>query len=260
MIRISIAGVLVALLAYSSFAAEQHAKPPAKPPSEVISAPVAPTHPVDVNVVSAPPAQVSVSNWPTLGVSDKDVATGTFRLVWATWFTGGATLLAVIVALHVASRQSRDTQQRDHAALVREVNRAAHKVMITATRLKQLASDVVPTRNHLHVLLHQGGMPAPIKQETEDTLRDRHTALDGMVSAASASSAEFHDLEALSDKELSKRIWKLDVEQARLDAMEATITRELEKYESESSMIRQQNTTMHAAVIGAKMSQPPKDV
>ncbi len=143
--------------------------------------------------------------------------------------------------------------------MVREVNRAAHRVMVTATRLKELATEVIPARTHLHVLLHQGGMPATIKQETEAALRSRHTVLDGMVETASASSAQFHDLGALTEKELSKRIFDLDVQQVRLEAIELTITRELEKYERESATIRQQNITMQAAALGATMSKPLKD-
>jgi hypothetical protein len=128
----------------------------------------------------------------------------------------------------------------------------------TATRLKQLASEVPTTRNHLHILLHQGGMPPPIREETETTLRERQTAFDGMVSTANANAVQFSIINVLSDKELAERLWGLDEQQVWLEAMEDSITRELQKYESESSTIRQQNTTMQAAALNARMSQPLK--
>jgi hypothetical protein len=264
-------------------ASDPVASPRPKPlPSESIVVPAPAPQPTEVKIISVPtatPAEVKIVSTPP----DESERAMVRLTVWILF----ANALLCLVTFIIGMRQSGDakrsigvsaqaaaaastsadaardsvevTKQQARAQMVREINRAAHKVMVTATRLKLLASEVPTTRNHLHVLLHQGGMPAQIKQDTESTLLARHTALDGMVSTASDSSVRFSDLEALSDKELAERLWGLDEQQVRLEAMEDTITHELHKYESESLTIRQQNTAMQAAALNATMSKPLKN-
>jgi hypothetical protein len=226
---------------------------PSAQPTEVKIVSVPAAQPTEVKIVSTPPASPAEVKIVSAPESPTERA-----LVTVTWGLLIANVLLCAATFYSTDKQSKDLRLRDRRAIVREVNGVAHKVMVSATRLKQLASEVPTTRNHLHELLHQGGMPDPIKAETESLLHSRNTALDEMVETASASSAQFHDLEALSDEELSQRLWTLDVEQVRLEAMEDTITHELRKYETEISVLRQQNTTMHAATLNAQMSRPPK--
>ena len=242
--------------------------PAARPiDAKTISAP--PIAPTEVKIVSAPPdeserAMVQLTLW--ILVANAVLCLVTFIIGMrqsgdAKRFIGVSAQAAA--AASTAADAARDsvevTQRLARAQMVREVNRAAHKVTVTATRLQLLASEVPPARNHLHVLHQQGGMPAETKRDTESTLLARHTALDGMVSTASINSVRFSDVGALSDKELAERLWGLDEQQVRLEAMEDTITRELHKYESESLTIRQQNTAMQAAALNAQLSKPLKN-
>jgi hypothetical protein len=278
------AATLLALLVCIAFAATQPAPPQPAPPQpaptevKIISTP--PPQPIEVKVLSTPPAvpaEIKI-------VSQAETASEQILVRETWWILGANGLLCLITFLSfrsqgrdmresigiaataasaantsaTAARDSVDvTKQQARAQTVREVNRAAHKVMVTATRLKSLASEVPTARNHLHVLMHQGGMPAEIRAETEETLRQRQTAFDNMVSTAGSNAVQFSDLESLSDKQLAERLWGLDEQQIRLDALEDSITYELKKYETESMTIRQQQTAMRAAALNAQLTPRP---
>jgi hypothetical protein len=232
--RISSAPVLL-LLTCTAFSAPRSSPPtPAPQPTEVKVISVPPAQPTEVKIISTPPAtpaEVRIVSAPE-NASERN-------LVTVTWLLLFANVLLCLVTFGVSWIQSRDLRLRDRRTMVREINRAANNVMITAERLKQLAFEVPPTRNQLHILLGQGGMPPEVKLQAAETLRAQLTALEGMLQTASESALKFSDVESLSDKQLAERLWSLDEQQERLAAMREAINFELNKYETESQTIRQ---------------------
>jgi hypothetical protein len=61
----------------------------------------------------------------------------------------------------------------------------------------------------------------------------------------------------MSDGDLIGRLWRLDEHQEQLEVMRDAITYELNKYETESLTIREQNTAMQAAALNAQMTPRP---
>jgi hypothetical protein len=112
----------------------------------------------------------------------------------------GANMLLCLLTYWGAKKQSNEQRMRDRRTMVRENNRCAHKVMISAERLKQLASEVTKVRKELHILAEESA-------SAEEDLRRRNQVLDNMINSAGAASVKFTDLEALSDKELAERLW-----------------------------------------------------
>ena len=250
MVRIVGSTVTMALLACVAFAAPRPPSPTPNPqPTEVRVISVPPAQPTEVKIISAPtatPAEVKIVSEPE-NASERN-------LVTATWLLLVANVLLCGITYGGSWIQSRDLKLRDRRTMVREINRAAHNVMITAERLKQLASEVPPTRNHLHEFLHQGGMPPQIKADTEETLRIRLAALARTLQIASESALVFSDVQSLSDKQLAERLWGLDEQQERLAAMRDAINFELNKYQAESQTIREQDTALQAAALNAKLT------
>jgi hypothetical protein len=146
--------------------------------------------------------------------------------------------------------------------MMREVSRAAHKVMVTVTRLQDLAKAVPTARTQLHILCGQGGLPPEVKEQTEKELQGRLDSLKGWNDEASFVVTDQTDAMApilrLSDKELAARLWRLDMLQVRLDGMREDITKELEGYETESATRRHQRTALQAASLSARLSTPLK--
>lgn len=237
--------------------------PPAAQAAEVKITSMPPASTADVRIVSAPenPSERS--------------------LVSATWVLIAANMLLCVVTFLIGRNQSRDmrssiavsaqaaeaarksadasdrsaisatesvdvTKRLERAAVEREVNRAAHKVMFTAKRLEDLAKGVPVARTELHILAGQKGLPPEVQTETAKTLEDRQVILGTMWNAAFATMEK--RLTNLSDKDLTGRLWRLDSHQVQLDLMREVITDELKRWEGESLMLRQQRTAMQAAV------------
>lgn len=254
MIRSVLIGGVMALLSLSVVAADESAQAAKKLPTEVKIISVPAPQPAEVRIVSmpaAPPHQVTV-NVP------KDEST--HDLVVGTWGLFGATVVLAFGTFFVAWWQSRDTKRRDRDAMMREVSRAAHRVLTEATRVEQMASLVPTARVQVHALANHSVIPQ-ILAEMEKALADRREGLMQMVDKASFVLTDQSDtlapLVALSDKELTKHLWKLDEQQIRLQAMRDAITQELQRYEAESTTLRQQNTAMQAA-LAAKPGPPLK--
>ena len=227
---------------------------------------------MDVTIVSMPPTtlaqpvEVKVTAMPvvqppqvTVNVPKDESAAGLAR---ATWGLLIATVVLALATFCVAWWQSRDTKRRDRDAMTREVSCAAHKVMVTVTRLQELAKAVPTTRTQLHILGGQGGLPPGVKEQTEKDLLGRLDSLNGWNDEASFVVTDQPDAMApilrLSDKALATRLWRLDTLQVRLDGMREDITKELERYETESATRRQQQTALQAASLNAHLSKPLK--
>lgn len=117
-------------------------------------------------------------------------------------------------------------------------------------------------RTQLHILCGQGGLPPGVNEQTEKDLQGRLGTLKDWNDEASFVVTDQTDAKApilrLSDKELATRLWRLDTLQIRLDGMREDITKELERYETESSRRRQQQTALQAAALNATLSKPLK--
>ena len=250
---------VVAAFLSAACTAEAASVPAKKPPAEVAIVSMPPTRlaqPAEVKVTAMPvvqPPQVTVN------VPKDESAAG---LAKATW---GLLIANVVLALATFCGswwQSRDTKRRDRDAMMREVSRAAHKVMVTVTRLRELAKAVPTTRTQLHILCEQGGLPPGVKEQTEKDLLGRLDSLNGWNDEASFVVTDQPDAMApilrLSDKALATRLWRLDTLQVRLDGMREDITKELERYETESATRRQQQTALQAASLNAHLSKPLK--
>ncbi len=252
MIRIFVA--LVLALATWNAPAETPTK---KGPTEVkvVSLPT-PAQPTEVKVVSLPappPPQVNVT-------VPKDDSTR--RLVNATWGLLVANVLLCGVTVWFGLKQGWDTRRRDRDTMLREVGRAAHKVLADATRVEQLARQVPTTRTQMHVLMHQGGLPPEIKAETDATPMTRASSLRVMVEDTMPLVPVLPNtdspLAALSDKALANHLWRLDARQVSIDTMRDSISEELDRYQTEIATLRDQRTTLQAASLTGKLSQPLK--
>lgn len=229
--------------------------------------------PTEVAVMSMPPAtlaqpvEVKVTSMPAMQPPQVRVEVpkdeSARYLVLATWGLLAATGVLTIATFWVGWKQSRDLKWRDRNAVMREISQGAFQVMVTAKGLIKMAGLVPPARTHLHVLMNQGGMPPQIQEETEAALRDRLAELGHMFEAASLVGKDSPDprpqLLAKSDEELTMLLWIIDKQQVRLEGIREDIGQELQNYERESNILRQQNTTLQAAVLSAKMSQPLKN-
>ena len=144
--------------------------------------------------------------------------------------------------------------------MMREANHAAHKIMVEAKRVEQLAREVPVVRTQMHVMARQGGMPPQVAEMVNRDLRDRVDTLEKMISAAGFVLPDAGQTESplfkLSDKQLSEKLWHLDSLQVRLDTMRDAIIEELDRFEKETAMLRRNRTEMMAASIGARMSTP----
>ena len=242
--------VLVAatLFAGNSFCAEQ-STPPKKPPTEVkiVSVPaVPPAQPTEVKIVSLP-----VGSEGLVKIVPPQPDESARKLVTVTWYLVIANAILCLATFGGSWWQSRDTKRRDRAAMLREVSRAAHKLMTEASRADQMAALVPPARTQLYLLLPQGNMPSEIRERTLADLGARHKALNEMIGEASFVVADQPPLSAMKDKELTRRLWNLDRLQVQLDTIRDAITTELEWYETESATLRQQRTALQAAQIAA---------
>jgi hypothetical protein len=255
--RFCTAVVAFALFASNAFSADQASPITRKPPTEVKIISLPPTPP-------AQPAEVKVISMPALPVPQvvlpKDDSTK--ELVHVTWWVVGVTALLAVATVVVGLWASLDTKRRDRAAMLREVSRASHKVMTEATRVEQMAKLIPPKRTHLHVLMHQGGMPPQVQEETGASLKSRLEAVNEMVNyagfAVTFEPDDVSPLLSLSDEKLTQRLWELDKRLVRLEGMRDAITDELGGYEAEIATRLQQSTAMQAAALGAKLSQPLK--
>jgi hypothetical protein len=280
----STALVALALFSVSSSAATA---PPSKPVEvKVLSLPAPPpAQPTEVKITSMPaasPAEVRIVAAPENPCERS--------LVLATWWLIGANMLLCVVTFLIGRNQRRDmsssiavagqaasaardsanaadrsatsinesvdvTKRQERAAVEREVNRAAHKVMYTAKRLEELAKAVPVARTQLHILSGQGGLPPELKAQTAKTLEDR-LAVTGMMFSAALAIVD-KGLTDLADKDLTAKLWRLDEHQVQLDAMREAITHELDMYEGESQTRRNHNVALQAALAG-KSGIPPK--
>jgi hypothetical protein len=264
--RLAFVMTLALISSYASAAQNQapEHKPPLnqapehKPPLEVqVTSLPASSQPVDVNIRSMPavaPPQVTVN------VPKDDSAR---QLVYGTWGLFAATFVLAIATCWIGLLQSRDTKRRERAAMMREGNLSAQKVMVEAKRVEQLAKQLVTARTQLSVLAGQGGLPPTLKVQMEQDLAARVEALTRMTDEASFVVTDNPDvtspLAKLSDAKLIEKLWRLDTFLVRLDAMRDSITTELTSYENESSTLRQQRTTLQAAAVTGRLAQHPKD-
>ena len=245
MFRSSTVTVALAFVTSIAFSAN-HSEPSTKSPTEVKIVSVPPAQSTDVKIISmpaVPPPQVKV-------VLPPDESTR--NLVRATWGLLAATVVLALATFWGGWKQSNDTKRRDRDAMMREVNRAAHKVMTEATRVEQMAERVLPVRARLWSLSNQAPLPDNAKdEEGEKDLANRRTALKKMVDEASFVVTDQSDsmspLLALSDRELTQRLWNLDKLQVRLEGMRDGITEELQRREAESTRLSQHITAIQAA-------------
>jgi hypothetical protein len=247
--QISTVAVALTLVTSIAFSAD-HSAPSTKPPTEVkiVSMPPSPAaQPSEMRIISMPaqpPAEVKVVSIPP----DES----THNLVTATWGLLFATVVLAVATFLGSWWQSRDTRRRDRAAMLREVSRAAHKVMTEATRVEQIAERVLPARARLWSLRHDAPLPDnPKDEEGEKDLAARRAELKKMVSEANFVVTDGPDamspLLTLSDRELTQRLWNLDRLQVQLEAVRDAIAEELHRYDTESTRLRQHATTMRAA-------------
>lgn len=287
MIRQIVLAAILTSPAGAAFSAS-HPVPPADPkPIEVKIISVPPAQPTEVKIVSAPaavPAEVKITSTPP-DESARAMARYTLYIVIANiglcmlTFAFGVTqrgdnkksiavseraaeaastsAAAAERSANVANEFMAVSRRQERAAGERELNRAAHRVRATATRLEQLASAVIPARTSLHILIGQGGLPPQLKEESERTLADRRARVQEM--SAVALDIIVDDITSISDSLLTSKTWRLDEYQVQLEVMRESITEELTRYENESLTRRQQATAMRAAALNAQMQpQPPK--
>jgi hypothetical protein len=249
---IFLAAILVLPLGGAAVSASHSAPtPPTPQPTEVKIISVPPAQPSEVKIVSVPvvqPTEVRVLSVPPAPPDES-----AHSLVTVTWVLVFANIGLCALTWWGARKQSADQRMRDRRAMVREINRAAHKIMVTAERTKELASEVPTVRNHLHTVIGQGGMPGEVRARTEEALRIRKEILARMIDEAGVNAVVFSDLEALSDKELAERLWKLDEFEQRLVALRDQIEHELKTDKAESDMLRQQNIALKAAALNADL-------
>jgi hypothetical protein len=238
---------VLALLTCATFSAPRPASGPPNPqPTEVkiISAP--PAQPTEVKIISAPPATPAEVKIVSTPENPSEHA-----LVTATWGLLIANMLLCVVTIGGSWKQGRDLRQRDRATMEREVNRAANKVMVTASRLGNIARQVPAARDLLNTLLDQGGMPQ-IEEENEERLQLRSRRLSEIE--ANALEIVSGNLPANTEKELTAHVRRLDSHEVQLDVMREAITEELSGYQAEILIIREQRATMRAAALNATMS------
>jgi hypothetical protein len=282
--RISSAAILL-LLTCAALSAPRPSSPPPNPqPTEVKVISVPPVQPTEVKIISTPPAtptEVKIVATPpdesaralvrwTLGivVSNAVLCIVTFymgmrqsgdneRSIGVSAQAAAAANVSAQAAdrsANAAGESIAGARRQERAALERELNRVAHKVVGTAKRLVRLASTVPMARTQLHILCGQGGMPAQIKEETDKTLSDRRASMDEM--SAYANDITRDSLRTLDDDVLTVKLWRMDEYQVKLEVLREEITDELTRYETESTTRRQQQTLMHAGVLAGRP--PPK--
>jgi hypothetical protein len=220
------------------------------------SAPAVAPKPVDVKVVSLPaaaPAEVEISNFPAADDSGKDVAKGTWQLVGATWVTGIATLLAVVVALVVAGTQSRDTRRRDRDAMMREVSRSGHEVIAHAERNRLSVDAVIQNYERLTGKADAHAARHEVMKRARD---ERIGVLDKIVEDAIFVVTDDTDdaditarLSKLSMSQLTAHLWKLDRSKVRLDDMSKIVGSELDVLDREISRRRQRDDAEMARIM-----------
>lgn len=246
--------------------------------------------PTEVKIVTVPNTEVKPVSAPAMMPAEVKIisapeSSSEHALVTATWWLLAANMLLCLITSLLGWKQSRDmrssiqvsqsaaaaatisadaadrsanaasesvnvTKRQERAALEREVNRAAHKVIATATRLEQLALQVPVAREHLHVLCGQGGMPEQVKKQTEETLRERRKRMQEISSYAHSIASS--SLAVLLENELTERLWRVDEHEVQLDVIRESITAELNGYETESMTRRQQQTLMHAGMLAGR--------
>jgi hypothetical protein len=245
-LRIAAFTIASAMLACNALSAVE--PPPAKTPSAaktVTAPPAPPPQPIEVKIASMPataPAEVKVVSVPP------DESAGS--LVLATWGLFGVTALLVWATLAGIRRQSADAKRRDEAAMLREVNRSAHKMGAEAKRLEQLAEEIPTARSQLFAL---AGRRVGAEPEVEAQLKDRCDRLRRMQEYAATIAVKIAQPGRLPASELTDALLQLEAYDAQLHVMRQDITDELGKYESKSREFGERHTVMEAA----KLSRPP---
>lgn len=279
--------VVLALFACATISAMNPSSPPANPrPTEVKVISVPPVQPTEVKIISTPPAtpaEVKIVSAPpdesaramvrwTLGILIANAV-----LCGVTFYLGmrqssdnkrsiavsaqaadAATISAQAAdrSATAASESIAVSRRQERAALERETNRAAHKVVGTATRLARLAQAVPTAREQLHIL-SQNVVPEEIREDSANTLRERRAIMDPM--SAYANDITRDALRSLDDELLTVKLWRMDEYQVKLDVLREEITDELTRYETESLIRRQQKTAMQAAALNAQLTpRPPR--
>lgn len=176
----------------------------------------------------------------------------TRNLVYATWGLLAATVVLALATFWVGWKQSNDTKRRDRDAMMREVSRAAHKVLTDATRVEQIAESVLPARARLWSLRNDAPIPdVALDEEGQGLFAERQAELEKMVRDASFVVTDQPDamspLLVMSDKELTLRLWNLDKVQVRLKGMRDAITQEWQRYDAESARWSESITAIQAA-------------
>jgi hypothetical protein len=218
-IRRSITAGVSVLLTCTAFSASRPAPPPNPQPTEVKVVSVPPAQPTEVKIVSTPPAQpteVKIVSAP-LDESAHNVVTATWVLVIA----NGVLCIATFAGSWL---QSRDTKRRDRAAMEREVNREAQRVMVTATRLDHMARQGPAVRDKLHLW---GGMSTEIQKEIIAESEKRCARLKEIVDGALVIVG--CDLTAMPEKKLAQHLFRLDEHEEQLDGLRDSITKELDE-------------------------------
>jgi hypothetical protein len=244
------ASAALSMLTYAALSAPNQALQPAKSGSteaKIISA--ASAQPTEVKIISVPaatPAEVKILSSPP--------ETSAHNLVTATWVLVFANAVLCLATFGGARKQSRDLKNRELAAMRREVNRAAHRVIVTATRLDQLAVHVPSVRGDLHALW--GGMSAAIEGEVTAEMESRRARFKEIVDGARAIVDD--DFTDMPEKKLTQYLFRLDEHEEQLEGMRDSITRELEGYESDRLILQNLGTSMAVATSARLNRLKPK--
>jgi len=192
-----------------------------------------------VRVVSAPPTQVSVSNWPAQDPSGEHVAEATWKLVDATWWLGLATVLATAVALLIAVSQGRETKRRDRDTMMRNVSRAANRVLVMTTRTRLLAESA-PAR--CEAMYKRAGriVPDKLRLLVANTLKGRLLQMEPMFVEARdlvGDGTGVVPLSKLDDAALTVHLWSLDKWLIHLEDIRFQVDTEIRTFQQKVEVV-----------------------
>jgi hypothetical protein len=216
---LTLAAITLTVATVAAHSAQPKASPPTnRQPIEVKVISVPPAQPTEVKIISMPvaaPAEVKIVSTPP-----DESAHAMVRLTeWIVF----ANIVLCVVTVWSTLRQGRDQKRRDLAAMRREVRRLVANVSITATRLDQMSAEVSKARNHV-----LGGIPPTIKTETDEALATRRQRLKEIIDQSLE--IVFGDgITKPSEADLTRHLWRLDAFQEQLNGMRDAITSEMKR-------------------------------
>jgi hypothetical protein len=234
--------------------------------------------PNDIRIVSEPEReserQLAYGTW-ALAIGTAAVAAFTAGLCWITtraakkqsedmqaYVAAAKQTATAAEASAAAAKKSADaaTVSAEHAtrqwrgALEREANVLAHRVSVTATRVKQLTVSVITAHRQLLIFAGRTSTEqelAPIKATAEE----RTKRADEI--AAEALNLVGADLQTVTDTELAARLRRLDEHLVQLEAAKEVTSAELERTERDTISLREQRAQQAAQIAAAGGRVPP---